>query len=100
MSAIGDNRITGIERIDLTGSGNNSLSLNVHDVLALPDHAGTFLAAQTHQLLIDGNSGDSVTASAQGWLQGSNQTVDGASYTHAGSAAQLLVDIDITRIIS
>ena len=103
LSAIGANHITGIERIDLTGSGNNSLSLNVRDVLALPDHASTLLAAQTHQLLIDGNSGDSVSASGQGWVQGSNQTVDGASYasyTHAGSAAQLLVDLDITRTIS
>ena len=65
--------------------------------------SGEFFAANTRQLLIDGNAGDSVSASGQGWLQGSNVTVDGASYasyTVAGSAAQLLVDLEVTRTIS
>lgn len=40
LTQIANNRIAGIERIDLTGSGDNNLTLSIHDVLALPDHAG------------------------------------------------------------
>jgi hypothetical protein len=103
LTTVADFRVGGIERIDMTGSGNNVVTLNVHDVLALPDHGGAFVAGQTLQLLLDGNAGDTVHASGQGWVQGSNVLVDGssyASYTVTGSAAQLLVDLEVTRDIS
>ena len=103
LSLLASNRITGIERIDLTGSGDNSLTLNVQDVLALPHHADHFLDTSTQQLLIDGNAGDSVHANGQGWLQGDDVTFgEGAyaSYAQLDSAAQLLVNLDITRDIS
>lgn len=61
------------------------------------------MAAQTRQLLLDGNAGDTVHANGQGWVLGSNVVVDGASYasyTHAGTSAQLLVDLEVTRDIS
>ncbi len=98
-----NSHITGIERIDLTGSGDNSLTLTVGDVLDLPDHAAQFLTTATHQLLIAGNAGDSVHSSAQGWVQGDDLGIDGtmyASYTHLDIAAQLLVDVNLTRDIS
>lgn len=103
LTLIANNRITGIERVDLTGSGNNSLILNIRDVLALPDGTGQFRDTQTHELLIDGNSGDSVTTVGQGWVAGADVTVQGtlyASYTHASVAVSLFVDTDITRTIS
>ena len=103
LTLIANNRITGIERIDLTGSGDNTLTLNIHDVLALPDHTGHFLDLPTRQVLIDGNSGDTLHSTAQGWVQGTDVMLQGnayASYTHVGIAAQLLVDTDITRDIS
>ena len=103
LTLIANNRITGIERIDLTGNGNNSLTLDIRDVLALPDGTGAFRDTTTHELLIDGNSGDSVSSVGQGWVAGDQITVQGtlyASYTHVDIAATLLIDTDITRTIS
>ena len=103
LTLIADNRITGIERIDLTGSGNNSVSLALRDVLALPDGTGQFHDTASHELLIDGNSGDSVSSVGQGWAAGADVTVQGtlyASYTSSTVAVTLLVDTDITRTIN
>ena len=103
LTLIADNRITGVERINLTGSGNNSLSLDVRDVLDLPDRTGSFLDTATHELLIDGNSGDSVSSVGQGWVAGVDVAVNGslyASYSHADVGATLLIDTDIMRTIS
>jgi YDG domain/FG-GAP repeat/RTX calcium-binding nonapeptide repeat (4 copies) len=57
LSALADNRIQGVEEIDLTGLGNNSLFLNQRDVLNLSDESNT--------LVIRGNAGDKV--STLGW---------------------------------
>jgi hypothetical protein len=103
LTQVANNFITGIERINLTGSGNNSLTLDIRDVLALSDATGMFRDTATHELIIDGNSGDSVNSVGQGWVAGENVTVGGtlyASYTGASIAATLLVDTDITRTIS
>ncbi len=70
LSALANHHITGIERIALSGSGDNALTLDIHDVLALPDHADQYLDVTTHQLLFDGDSGDAVHSTAQGWVQG------------------------------
>ena len=90
-------------RVYLTGSGNNSLTLDIRDVLALPDGTGQFRDTASHELLIDGNSGDSVSSVGQGWAAGVDVTVQGtlyASYTSSTVAVTLLVDTDITRTIS
>jgi hypothetical protein len=103
LTLVANNRLTGIERIDLTGSGDNSLTLDIRDVLALPDGAEAFLDSTTHELLIDGNSGDSVASVGQGWVAGAEVTLQGtlyAAYTHADIAVTLLVDTDITRTIN
>ncbi|MBX9609489.1 MAG: hypothetical protein K2Y51_24990 [Gammaproteobacteria bacterium] len=100
LTLAANNRISGIERIDLTGSGNNSLTLDIRDVLALPDGTGAFRDSATHELLIDGNSGDQVSLAGPGWVTGANVTVNGtlyASYTNASVAATLLVDTAITH---
>ena len=98
-----NNRISGIERIALTGSGDNTLTLDIRDVLALPDHADQFLTHHTRQLLIDGDAGDVVHSIGQAWVQAGNVDIAGtsyATYTHTGIAAELLIDIAITRDIS
>jgi Ca2+-binding RTX toxin-like protein len=46
--------IRNIEKIDLTGTGNNRLTLNASDVLAL--------SSTTKQLIVNGNLGDVVIA--------------------------------------
>jgi Ca2+-binding RTX toxin-like protein len=81
-------RYTGIEKIDLTGTGDNSLVLNVNDVLNLSD--------TSDRLTVEGNAGDSVSAGS-GWTQG---TADGGYDTYTSTdqanAAELYVDSDIT----
>lgn len=103
LTLVFDNRLTGIERIDLSGSGTNSLTLALRDVLALPDGAGLFLDTASHELLIDGDAGDAVSSVGQGWVTGAEVTVSGklyAVYTHADIAATLLVDTELARSIS
>ncbi len=57
LSNVADNRIQGIEAIDITGTGNNTLFFNQRDLLNLSDESNT--------LIIRGNSGDKV--STLGW---------------------------------
>jgi Ca2+-binding RTX toxin-like protein len=97
LTTVEQTKIAGIENIDLTGNGNNSLALNIADVINLSN--------ESDQLLIKGNAGDSVTSTGQGWTQGSNVNIDGqdyASYTAVvgPSTATLLVDTDINQNIS
>jgi len=121
-NADGGSRIDSIERINLiAGSDNSTLNLTVKDVLDLSgmnqfNNAngwadGTYnLAAggaggvnpeQRHQLVIDGDAGDTLLSSGWGVSVG---TVTNAGQTYAvynapGAAAQLLVDIDIVRSV-
>lgn len=105
LTAINDGKqvIRGIEIIDLEGSGNNTLKLNIHDVLALPDGPDAFFSDGTTQLLVKGDAGDVVNSAGQGWVQGTDTDIGGISYTpytHASISAQLLVETDITQNIS
>ncbi|WP_047551064.1 beta strand repeat-containing protein [Methylotenera sp. G11] len=115
----GGSRIDSIERIDITGSGDNTLRLNVKDVLDMSGMnlfnnangwVGAALAAggvdgngnpinpeQRHQLVIDGDANDAVISS--GWGASVGTVTNGgqtyAVYNATGVAAQLLVDTDI-----
>ena len=92
-----------LEKIDLTGTGNNKLVLDIRDVLSLPDHANMFLSDGTRQVLIEGDAGDVVRSTHQGWVQGTDIDIGGimyTPYTHASIHAQLLVETDITQHIS
>ncbi|MGE0859156.1 MAG: integrin alpha, partial [Gammaproteobacteria bacterium] len=103
LTVVSDSRIIGIERIDLTGSGDNTLRLAVRDVLALPDASGMFLDAATRQLVVEGDTGDRVEAGGQGWVAGQDVTLAGelyATYTHADAAVTLLIDSALTRDLS
>jgi hypothetical protein len=93
LSAISNNKISSIEQIDLTGSGDNSLTLNRLDVLALSD--------TTNQLIVSGDVGDAVTSTGQGWTLDSTRTLDGILYNqYILGAATLLVNADITQTVS
>lgn len=94
-------RLESIERIDLTGSGNNALVLGYRDVVDLSGMNVFGNAPGYYQLMVDGNGGDSVTASG-GWRPAGNMVVSGATYAvflH-GDHVQLLVDLDVSRNIS
>ncbi len=93
LTTLPNNRIRGIEIVDLTGTGNNTLNLTRLDLLALSD--------TTNRLIVNGNRGDRVTSTGQGWLSGGTTTLDGVLYNqYTSGAATLLVDADITQTIS
>ncbi|AFZ31777.1 FG-GAP repeat protein [Gloeocapsa sp. PCC 7428] len=88
-----NNRITGIEIIDLTGTGDNTLQLTRLDLLDLSD--------TTNQLIVKGNTGDRITSTLQGWISGGTTPLDNNLYNrYTSGAATLLVDTDITQTIS
>ena len=92
LTALADGLITDVEIFNITGSGNNALTLGLADVLAI--------SSTTDTLRIDGNAGDLVNAGS-GWTQGANQAIGGNTYaTYTQDLASLLVDTDITRNIS
>ena len=93
MPAIPDFEMGGIEIIDLTGTGNNSLLLKGSDITSLSD---------TDILRVDGNAGDSVTTGT-GWTAGADTTIDGVTYNQWGKGTatlQVAAVVDQTNINS
>ncbi|MDP2902113.1 MAG: DUF4347 domain-containing protein [Methylovulum sp.] len=101
-------RIESIERIDLTGTGNNTLTLAAADVLDMGamnqfnnGNGWTNLGASVgrHQLVIDGNGGDLVTNVLSNWTaQGITVTNGGNSYdvyNSTSTLAQLLINTNV-----
>ena len=84
LSVVGPMRLRGIERIDLTGSGNNRLILNAVQALALSD--------TSNALRVDGDAQDRVLLAGGGWSKGS--TVAGYT-TYTNGQANLRIDTDI-----
>jgi hypothetical protein len=82
-----DSLITGVEKIDLTGSGNNTLTLALSDVLAISD---------TDVLQIDGDTGDVVNAGS-GWTDGGEA---GGYHTYTQGLATLLIETGITQNVA
>jgi hypothetical protein len=96
LTALADSRTRSIERIDIGGSGDNTLTLSVLDVLNLSD--------ASNELLVLGDAGDTVnqgpgwTAAGSGGTNGDGtSTIDVQTYQifNAGQAS-LLVDTDMT----
>ncbi|WP_221066355.1 integrin alpha [Methylomagnum ishizawai] len=65
-------RLEGIERISLTGTGDNTLSMSRRDVADLSDTSNT--------LRVDGDAGDHYRFSDGGWTQGADVTLVGVDY--------------------
>ncbi len=78
------NRISGIEAIDLTGTGNNSLTLNALEVRNLSDTSNT--------LKVTGNAGDTLHYGT-GWTDGG---IAGGFHTYTQGTAILLVGTAVT----
>ncbi|MCA0257484.1 MAG: hypothetical protein LCH47_12935 [Proteobacteria bacterium] len=73
FTKIAQDRVSSIEMIDLTGHGNNQLTLTAQDVL---DMSG-YTEANTTSLWVKLDSGDVIDFSGEGWSFGVAQ-VDGA----------------------
>ncbi|WP_321862856.1 Ig-like domain-containing protein [Burkholderia cenocepacia] len=104
MNVDGHNKLSSIEIIDITGVGNNTLKLSMHDVLEL-GHANVFRNDGHTQLMVNGNAGDRVELSAMSGLgngQWTNQgliAINGQAYTLYENAAlhvELLVQSSIS----
>jgi hypothetical protein len=96
LTALADSRTRSIERIDIGGTGNNTLTLGVLDVLNLSE--------ESNELLVLGEASDVVNRGA-GWTtaaSGGNNgdgtsTIDGETYQiYTAGQATLLIDTDIT----
>ncbi|MFQ5785058.1 MAG: FecR domain-containing protein [Alphaproteobacteria bacterium] len=98
-----------IEEADITGSGDNTLILDMLDVLAVTDSANgapdspAFRVANT--LVVTGNTGDilDIDLGAAGFADtGLDTAVNGQAgysvYAHADSAAQIVVFDDVTVV--
>jgi hypothetical protein len=90
MTAIPDNRILGIEQIDVTGTGNNTLTLNYREVLNISDESNT--------LIVRRDAGDVVNFGT-GWTQAADQTIGSdrfAVYTQGIATLKLQSVVDTT----
>ena len=90
LTAIGDTQITGIEIIDITGTGDNALILSYSDLLALSDTSDI--------LYVNGTQGDTVTLTGEVFT--GSQTIDSIIYNTydigGTDAADIWVQQDIT----
>ncbi|MBI4183883.1 MAG: hypothetical protein HY521_07815 [Proteobacteria bacterium] len=87
-TAIPDLKMTGIEKIDLSGGGNNTLTLSDLDLLHMTD--------ADHTLTVAGDPGDAVASPTTGWANLGIVTIDGVDYIEfTKGLAKLLVDTDL-----
>jgi len=107
LSLVSGPALQNVEKIDLTGSGNNTLKLSLADMLQSFDDSNVFNSSNTtsglaakvtrNQLLVDGDTGDKVvlTDLASWTAAGTNVVANGETYVvynHNTSAQQLLID--------
>ncbi|MDZ4851884.1 MAG: hypothetical protein SGI77_21555 [Pirellulaceae bacterium] len=92
LTTIANNRIRGIETIDITGTGNNTLILNYREVLNLSTESNT--------LVVRRNLGDTVNIGT-GWTVGSSQLIGGNKFTtYTQGVATLKVQETVATIFN
>ncbi len=90
LTTLADNNLTHIKTIDIRGSGTNTLTLNLREVLNLTANSNPARTANTltansnpartaNTLTIRGDGNDTVNIGT-GWTPGSNTTVSGVTY--------------------
>jgi Bacterial Ig-like domain len=105
--------ISSFERVNLTGSGNNTLTLSVTDVLDFASSNvfnsgagwnGLSSSVAQRQLVVDGNAGDALIATGGWTLQPGVVSNGGQAYVvytsgTGSNAAMLIIDTDIARAL-
>ena len=87
LTSIANTLITGVEVIDLTGTGNNSLTVTEQDVLDLSD--------TSNMLRVDGDAGDSLSFGGETWTTGA--TASGyTAYTRGVATVQAKAALAVT----
>jgi len=87
-----NNDVTNVERLDIVGSGANSLKLSAEDVLDMTDG--------DNKLFIDGGSDDSLEIS-DSFVSQCTENIYGVDYTHyydAGTDSHLFINNDISGL--
>jgi hypothetical protein len=93
LTAAAPDRIESIERIDLTGSGNNTLTLDRLTVNQLTEER----SGGTAILMVNGNAGDSVTLADPGWWSMGGIVTGGISYErYANAFSEVRVQTGVT----
>ncbi len=89
-----DTVLDGIGRIDLTGTGDNSLTLDIRDLLDLSDDTEGGVTI----LRVFGDAGDRVTTADSGWTRAADEVeIDGQFFAQFDNGnARLLIDSDVT----
>jgi len=93
--------LTSVEKIDISGTGANTLSLSAADLASMTtDVFATGADAGTHQLMVEGDANDNVVIADFGdWTQGENYVDASGSYAvynNAAAHAQLLVELSVS----
>jgi len=84
--------ITGIEQIDLTDGVDNELMLTPSDLL--------HMSKEQHDFFILGDDGDQV-AIGDGWVQGSNQFIDGTAFrVYVLGVSTLFVEAEVGMLVA
>ena len=90
LTTLKDNRIVDVEMIDITGAGNNTLTLTQREVLNISGDANT--------LLVQGNGGDRVLFEG-GWTRGADEIISSTTYrVLTKGAATLKVATAVTLV--
>ena len=93
LTGIANNKISGIEKLDITGTGNNMLNLALQDILTISDTSNT--------LFVSGNTGDAVSGTLSGATVTQNVVIDSVNYTqYVLGQATLLIETDVTQNIT
>ena len=91
LTTMSDMALRGIERFDLTGSGNDTLTLNLRDLRTLSETSNT--------VTVVGDGGDVVNATLTGVGMTNNGSSNGFT-EYSNGVLTLLVDDDITANVS
>jgi T1SS-143 domain-containing protein len=91
LNVISGTTVTSIEKIDLTGTGNNALVLSYSDLLALSESSDI--------LYVTGDDGDMVTLAAE-TLVGTGVIVDGVTYNTYNIGGTVAADIWVQQGIT
>jgi hypothetical protein len=79
LTALRGDQVNGIEAIDLTGSGDNILTLDIDAVFAATRGINAATGTE-HALIVDGDVGDTVNA-GEGWSNTGTITIGGDGYS-------------------
>jgi Ca2+-binding RTX toxin-like protein len=87
LGMVDNNRVVDIEQVNMTGGGNQTLTVTKAEVLAA--------SSTTNQLTVLGNAGDTVNLSGVGWVIDNTHTAAGYEFWKNGSGStQALVKVE------